>query len=156
PIVLRLGDPRSRPPFLLLALPLISGLSVMHALMPPHPGPVAAITAIHADTGMVLLWGAVVGVPTAVIAGPLFARIVGTRLAVAWPAPLTKPDSMPAQTLIPGLGMTLSVILLPIGLMLAATAGELFLDPANQLRAVIGFMGDPKVALLVSVLFTTW
>jgi len=61
-------------PFLLLAIPLVSFLSVMHGLMPPHPGPVVAIDMLGANTGGVLGLGFIVGIPTAALAGPLFAR----------------------------------------------------------------------------------
>ncbi len=62
-------------PFLHLALPLLACLSVMHGFMPPHPGPVMAINALHANAGLVLLWGFVLGLPTAIVAGPVFARL---------------------------------------------------------------------------------
>src|ERR1700733_5452931 len=79
-------------PFLYLALPLLSFLSVMHGVMPPHPGPVMAINALHANTGKVMLWGFALGIPVAAVAGPAFARVAGARLGVmeshAEPAPL--------------------------------------------------------------------
>ena len=67
----------TKQPFLALAIPLISCMSVMHGLMPPHPGPVAAIGAFDAfkpNMGMVLIWGFLIGLPTAFVAGPIFAR----------------------------------------------------------------------------------
>src|SRR5437667_33908 len=81
PILVTLTRESGRP-FLLLALPLLSCLSVMHGLMPPHPGPVIAIEALKANTGLVLLWGAIIGLPTAAVAGPLFARWATRRLVV--------------------------------------------------------------------------
>src|SRR6187402_419271 len=78
PILLTLTR-ETKQPFLLLAIPLLSCLSVMHGVMPPHPGPVVAVDALKAvnlapNMGMVLLWGFVIGLPTAIIAGPIFAR----------------------------------------------------------------------------------
>jgi len=56
-------------PFLHLALPMLACLSVMHGLMPPHPGPIMAINALHANRGLVLLWGFGLGLPVAILAG---------------------------------------------------------------------------------------
>ena len=73
PILLTLTH-ETKQPFLLLVLPLLSCMSVMHGLMPPHPGPVVAVATLNAQMGLVLVWGFVIGIPTAAIAGPLFAR----------------------------------------------------------------------------------
>ena len=85
PILLTLTR-ETRRPFLLLAIPLLSFLSVMHGLTPPHPGPVVAISQLHASMGQVLLWGFIIGIPTATLAGPLFARFA-VRRVVATAAP---------------------------------------------------------------------
>jgi GntP family gluconate:H+ symporter len=84
PIVITLAKETGRP-FLLLVLPMLSFLSVMHGLMPPHPGPVIAIEALRADMGKVILWALVLGIPVAAIAGPFFARLAVKRVAVATP-----------------------------------------------------------------------
>ncbi len=73
PILLTLTR-ETKQPFLLLVLPLLSCLSVMHGLMPPHPGPVVAVETLKANMGLVLFWGFVVGIPTAMVAGPLYAK----------------------------------------------------------------------------------
>ena len=139
--------------FLSLALPLLSFLSVMHGLMPPHPGPVIAINALHADTGKVLMWGFLIGIPTAAIAGPLFAKIAVKRVHPAIPN-LTQ--EQPAEINPPGFALTLFSILLPIGLMLLATVAELL----GQKEAIFGkvamTLGSPIVAMLIGVLFCLW
>ena len=76
PVLVNLSRETKRP-FLLLAIPLLSFLSVMHGLMPPHPGPVAAIAALGANTGAVLGWGFLIGLPTAAVAGPFFCALGG-------------------------------------------------------------------------------
>ena len=68
-------------PLLQLGLPLVAGLSTAHGLVPPHPGPVAAMAQLHADPGRTLLYSLIVGFPTAVIAGPLFTRFITRRVA---------------------------------------------------------------------------
>src|SRR5919112_2411639 len=60
----------------LVGLPMVAGLSVVHGLIPPHPAALLAVTGYHADLGRTLLYGLIVGVPTAALAGPVFTRLV--------------------------------------------------------------------------------
>jgi GntP family gluconate:H+ symporter len=140
-------------PFLYLALPLLSFLSVMHGVMPPHPGPVMAINALGANTGKVMLWGFFLGIPTAAIAGPVFARIAGKRLGItqshAAPAPLHPGARWPH------FGLTMFSMLLPVGLMLLATLADLVTARGN-FKDVADFIGNPTIALLIAVLFAHW
>jgi GntP family gluconate:H+ symporter len=155
PILLTLTH-ETRQPFLRLTLPLLSCMSVMHGLMPPHPGPVVAVAVLNAKMGLVLFWGFVIGIPTAAVAGPLFARFA-VRFVEASPPPLlAKSERASAAHRAPGFGLTLLSILLPVALMLLATLAELALPPAHPARAAATFVGNPTIALLVSVLFATW
>ncbi len=158
PILLTLTR-QTRQPFLHLALPLLSCLSVMHGLMPPHPGPVVAADALKVGMGLVLLWGAVIGVPLALLAGPVLARWVVPRVPAEAPAEPsetrgTRSGDPGAQA--PGFLLTLFTILLPIVLMLVATAAELGLPAGNRARVAASFVGHPVSALLVSVLLASW
>ena len=116
PIIVTLSRETKRP-FLLLAIPLLSFLSVMHGLMPPHPGPVAAIAALGANTGAVLGWGFLIGLPTAAVAGPWFARMAVRRLQVDPPVLAVDPAAGRPR---PSFAATLLVVCLPIGLMMMA------------------------------------
>jgi GntP family gluconate:H+ symporter len=140
-------------PFLQLALPLLACLSVMHGLMPPHPGPVMAINALHANQGLVLLWGFVLGIPVAILAGPVFARLANKRLGIT--ADTVEPPPPHPGTNLPGFGLTLFSMLLPVGLMLLATLADLTMAE-GQLRSLADFAGNPTVALFLAVLFGHW
>jgi gluconate:H+ symporter, GntP family len=70
PIVVAAADRSGRPP-MLVAMPLLAGLSIMHSMVPPHPGAVLAAATFHADWGRTILWGLVAGIPAAVVAGPV-------------------------------------------------------------------------------------
>jgi GntP family gluconate:H+ symporter len=154
PILLTLTR-ETKKPFLLLAIPLLSFLSVMHGLMPPHPGPVVAIDKLHANMGMVLVWGFIIGIPTAAIAGPIFARIAVKRLTVEPPV-LEDRSVLPPGRRLPGFGLTLISIILPVLLMLIATGVELGKWQGTTLGQVGLFIGNPTIAMLASVLFATW
>ena len=63
-------------PIMRVGIPALAGLSILHGLVPPHPGPLVAIDALGADLGLTLLFGLLVAAPTLVICGPLLARLV--------------------------------------------------------------------------------
>ena len=152
PIVITLAKETGKP-FLLLVLPLLSFLSVMHGLMPPHPGPVIAIKELNANMGMVIIWALVLGIPVAAIAGPFFAKIAVKRVEVATP---DFTPSVSAQQVLPTFGLTLFTVLLPVMLLLAGTVVEL-LHAKETLWGKVGlFVGHPVIALLSSVLFAMW
>jgi GntP family gluconate:H+ symporter len=67
---------RTHSPLMRVGIPALAGLSILHGLVPPHPGPVAAISALHADLGDTLLFGLIVAVPTLIICGPLLAKFI--------------------------------------------------------------------------------
>jgi GntP family gluconate:H+ symporter len=148
PVLVNLSRETKRP-FLLLAIPLLSFLSVMHGLMPPHPGPVAAIAALGANTGAVLGYGFLIGLPTAALAGPFFARLAVRYVSAD--APVLALDQGSKRPL-PSFGLTLFLVCLPIGLMLLATAAELMFPVEHQARTILTSLGHPVFALTIAVL----
>ena len=158
PILLTLTE-ETKTPFLLLVIPLLSCLSVMHGLMPPHPGPVAAIAkftefGLHPNMGIVLMWGFLIGIPTAIIAGPIFARRAIRRVN-ATPPPM--PSNEGREGIIaPTFGLTLFTILLPVLLMLIDTVAKLVPSTNASVARAAAFIGHPTIALLGSVLFASW
>lgn len=142
----------TRRPFLLLGLPLVAFLSVMHGLTPPHPGPVVAIDGLGASNGKVLGLAFLIGIPTAWIAGPWFARWVERRVPVPIPEDARSGGAAaPADVPRPGVGATVLVIGLPIVLMLLSTVGELAFPVGHQVRVALAFLGHPVVALTLGM-----
>jgi len=132
---------------------MLSFLSVMHGLMPPHPGPVVAIDALGANTGAVLALGFLVGVPTALIAGPLLAPWLARQVPVTTPDQMeTADDDRPRPTF----GATLFVIALPVALMLMATAAGFAFPDESAIRRTINFIGHPVMALTIAFLAAAW
>ena len=141
-----------------MALALAVGLTTWFAVgfVPPHPGPVVAVAALKGNMGLVLFWGFVIGVPTAAIAGPLYARFAVRFVEANPPALPDRASSRPAAYRAPGFGLTLWSILLPVVLMLLATLAELLLPKESRLLKVATFVGHPVIALLIAVLFASW
>ena len=138
-------------PLLTLGLPLVAGLSTAHGLVPPHPGPVAAIALLKADPGLTLLYSLVVGFPTAVIAGPLFTRFITRRVSAEPGAIAAQLAGGTTPSSAPGLAITLLTILMPVLLMLAAALAQAWLAPGG-VRAALEFAGTPLMAMLLSTL----
>ncbi len=76
---------RSEVPIMKIAVPALVGLSTMHAFVPPHPGPLVAISTVGANLGTTLAFGIVLAIPVIVLAGPVFARFAARWVDI--PAP---------------------------------------------------------------------
>ena len=151
PVVL-LAAKRTGKPVLLLGIPAVAGLSVLHGLVPPHPGPLAAAGALNANVGITLAFGLLVGIPTLVVAGPLFGRIAARLVPDATPPERLIPERADTDKPRPSFAATLSTVLLPVVLMLAKALSDILLGKENQVRRILDFVGDPLVALLAAVL----
>jgi GntP family gluconate:H+ symporter len=68
-----------------IGIPALAGLSVLHGLVPPHPGPLVAISALKADLGLTLMFGLICAIPTVIVAGPLFGNFIAKRVSVPVP-----------------------------------------------------------------------
>lgn len=137
-----------------LGLPMAAGLSVVHAMVPPHPAAMLATQAYHADIGLTVLLAALIGVPSAAIAGPLYARLIVPRLGPAMPPSLSR-DSAPVASL-PPFGITVATLLLPVGLMLIGSLGSSGRLATTTIGPMLQFIGSPVVALLTAVLASYW
>jgi GntP family gluconate:H+ symporter len=147
---------RSGLPLMRIAIPALAGLSAMHALVPPHPGPLLAVSTVGADLGLTLGLGVLVAIPTVIVAGPLF-----SKLAARW-APVPVPDLFVSKEEDGGEGTrrrptflnALIGILLPVVLMLARSVREAAMPSATGTGVdLLEFLGTPMVALTVAVLY---
>ena len=142
-----------------IGISLVAGLSVVHGMLPPHPAAMLAVGAYHADVGRTLLYGLIVGLPTASLAGPIFATWVAPRIVLPADNPLARQLEGSAGESVqetPSFGMSLFTVLIPVMLMLVASAANIELDPTSSLRAALNFVGQPFVALLLALLFSFW
>jgi GntP family gluconate:H+ symporter len=148
---------KSGKPLLLLGIPLAAGLSVTHGLVPPHPGPMVAIGALNADVGRTILYSLLIGLPTAAIAGPLCARWLAAQHVVSLeggPAAALTTAKPPGS--LPSFSLSSLTILLPVLLMLMATAAEITLPKGNPWRVWLMSLGQPLVAMTLAFLFACW
>ena len=151
---------RTKQPLLLIGIPALAGLSVLHGLVPPHPGPETAITSLGANQGRTLIFGLIVAVPTLIVSGPLLARFI-VRLVPDLTVEhagggvggrgVTEAKKLPEGRRMPSFGKAVIVVLLPVVLMLPAAILNLFAGEDNPARKVLDVIGTPAVALLIAV-----
>jgi len=139
-----------------IGIPLVAGLSVVHGMLPPHPAAMLAVVAYNADVGRTILYGLLVGLPTAALAGPIFAMWISPRIALPAENPLARQLEGESVQEMPGFGISVFTVLIPVILMLLASAGDIALDPASPVRSALHFVGNPIVALLLALLFSFW
>ena len=143
---------RAQVSLITVGIPALAGLSAMHGLVPPHPGPLTAIGYLHADLGLTLALGVMVAVPTVIVSGPVFGRLAGRWVDV--PAPHTF-DATPRDESVqrPSFGVTMFSVLLPVALMLGKALVDIFIDDeTNLVRQTFDILGRPLVALLIAVI----
>ncbi|MEU6556388.1 gluconate:H+ symporter [Streptomyces sp. NPDC046915] len=164
-------------PYILLGVPAIAALSTLHGMLPPHPGPLTAMTGLHADLGLTMVVGFVCAVPTVILAGPVYGRWIAPRLpevrpdetlvtqftAAAHTGKRTGPDGPGAQLSTESAetgsrsgiatGLAVTTVLVPVALMLLRTLAETVLGESSPVRSALTFAGEPVVAMLAGLLF---
>ncbi|MFB4349105.1 GntP family permease [Microbacterium sp. CR_7] len=145
---------RSGQSLMRIAIPTLAGLSAMHGLVPPHPGPLAAIDALGANLGLTLAFGVIVAIPAVIISGPLFARFAARWVDVPVPELfVSAEDSGDEPKRRPSFGATLISILLPVFLMLAKAIADITAAGSDApWKVALDFLGTPVIALLIAVI----
>jgi len=136
-----------------IGIPVVAGLIVVHGLVPPHPAALAIVGTLKADVGTTIIYSLLIGLPAAIIAGPVFGNIISKYVKANPSEQLFKGEMIPDEKL-PGFGTTLITILLPMIIMVVKTIAELTLVKGHAFLPFISFVGNPITALLISVLFS--
>jgi len=134
------------------AIPLLAGLAVGHAFIPPTPGPVLVASMLNVELGYVIGVGLIVGFVAMVLAGPIFGKYVGSRIYVPVPKNfMVQAEQAEKNKKLPSFGTVVAIILIPLGLILLNTASKVIpaLEPAQP---VFAFLGTPFVALTISTI----
>ncbi|MBC9247057.1 GntP family permease [Paracoccus sp. 11-3] len=142
------------------ALPAAGAFAVMHAFVPPHPGPVAAGDLLGADMGLLLIVGLIIGLPTWYFGGYLYGLYAGKKFDLPVPAVMGDVKQVAPQDL-PKFGTVLSVLMLPLALIFLNTGlGTLatmgLVDGDALWVNILRMLGQTAVALLITVLYAMW
>jgi len=129
-----------------LMLPALAGLSIAHALIPPHPGPLLAVNALQANLALTMFYGVLVAIPTGIIAGPLLARVISKGIKLNLPE-FEQPHRGGAE---PSKIAALAVVLMPVVLIALGQIVALLPTPAAERFAWLGMASSPVLALLIA------
>ena len=141
-------------PLLYVGLPMLSSLSVTHGYLPPHPAPTAIATMFGANVGKTLIYGLIVAIPAIVVAGPLFSRTI--KNIKATPLKEFANPVLYEEAELPATWVSLTTALLPVVLIIFSTLVAQFMTAETMLKAVLVFVGDPVMAMLISVLIAVY
>lgn len=139
----------------MVGIPMIIGLLTVHCIVPPHPAAMAVAVGLKADVGKVILYGLIVGLPAAALAGPVFGKLVGNKFKLNPPEHLCQAEPTPDEKL-PPFGITLFTILFPLLLMISKTVLEFVLGKTHPGMVYVTFIGDPVTALFLAVILSYW
>ena len=133
---------------LFYVIPLLAGLAVGHAFIPPTPGPVLVATMLNVDLGWVILVGILCGTVAMIVAGPIWGSICGKKYMVPVPEHVANQEDFDESKL-PKFGTIVLIILIPLVLIiLKSLAGVV---PAMApVASIFTFLGEPFVALLIA------
>ncbi len=136
-----------------IGLPMLAAMSVTHGFLPPHPSPTVLVKQFNADLGLTLLYGLFVAIPTILVAGPLFALTL--KKYTIKPLELFKGKDIPADEL-PSMFYSVLTALLPVVLIGLNTIVTLITSSQNFFTKTCNVLGDPIVAMTITVLFATY
>jgi Gnt-I system low-affinity gluconate transporter len=139
------------------AIPLLAGLAVTHSFMPPTPGPVAVAEIINAQLGWVIFFGFLLGIPTAIIAGPIWGKYISTKINLQPPADfMNSSKEFKSDENLPSFSLIATIIGIPLFLILLNTLSGVLVAKnvveKSLLTEIVNFIGHPFSALIIATL----
>jgi Gnt-I system high-affinity gluconate transporter len=141
-------------PLLYVGLPMLAALSVTHGYLPPHPAPTAIVGMFNADLGKTMVYGIIVAIPAIVISGPILSKVL-SRIEAKPLSEFINQKSLSEEEM-PGFWTSFFSALLPVILISLSTIAGFFLADDNGIRKILGYIGNPVIAMLLSVLFAIY
>ncbi|MCP2621565.1 gluconate:H+ symporter [Mycolicibacterium smegmatis] len=139
----------------LYALPMLAGLSMTHAFLPPHPGPVAAAGLLGVSLGWIIIMGLACGIPAWFVSGVVWGAWIGKRVHVEVPEEFVPEEDEADTASPPSLLLVGFIIVAPMLLILAATLADVLLD-GGRLLSVLTLIGNPAIALTIAVMLALY
>jgi Gnt-I system high-affinity gluconate transporter len=144
---------RYKLPAVYIGLPMLAALSVTHGFLPPHPSPSALVAQFHADMGKTMLYGMIVGLPTVILAGPVFSkalRKIDPPVLKTFAAGNLPEDQLPSLT------NSILSSLLPVILLALTTLTKDSVPETGTIAKVHSLFSEPAMVMLVSLAIATF
>lgn len=140
-------------PAVYIGVPMLASLSVTHGFLPPHPSPTALVAQFNADMGTTLFYGILIGIPTAIVAGPIFSKVL--KKINSTPLKTFKSEALPEDKL-PALGISIFSAMLPVILIALTTVLANVVKEPGILKTIITFFGDAAIVMILSLAVATY
>lgn len=150
PLVLSIAK-ETKIPYMRLIIPTVAGATMGHSIFPPQPGPMALVTAFHADIAQVYIWGLVVILPTIFCAGILVRRFIPNLDKIPLGSVMKPAPRMPKDQL-PSFGISLLVPLMPAIIIIASSVVKSFTNSNNWAYKFMNFIGSAEISMLITVI----
>ena len=136
------------------SIPLLAGLAIGHAFVPPTPGPVLVAEMLNVELSYVIMLGIIIGIPAMILAGPVFGRFAGSRFNCPVPSSYLENEKEGQEKnkgRTPNFWVIVCIILLPLFLIILNTLSSIvpFMEPVQP---ILEFLGTPVIALLLSTI----
>ncbi|MGN0314539.1 MAG: GntP family permease [Fusicatenibacter sp.] len=141
---------RTKRSSLFYAIPLLAGLAVGHAFIPPTPGPVLVASMLNVELGWVILVGIFCGIAAMIVAGPVWGSICGRKYYVPVPERIANQEEIDESKL-PNFWVIVGIILIPLVLIILDSITGV-VPALSFLQPIFGFLGEPFVALLIATI----
>lgn len=141
---------RTKRSSLFYAIPLLAGLAVGHAFIPPTPGPVLVATMLGVDLGWVILVGIGCGIVSMIVAGPIWGSVCGNKYFVPVPEHIANQEDFDESKL-PGFWTIVGIILIPLVLIILNSVAKV-IPSMSPIQPVLGFLGEPFMALTIATI----
>ena len=146
---------------LYFGIPLLAGLAVTHSFVPPTPGPIAVAEILKVPLGWVILFGIILGFPTAVIAGPFFGKYISKKIIVNTPPVFSEEErDVKENEKLPSFWLIIILIGIPLILIVINTLAEVLVKNGAMVKStftdILIFLGHPFTALTIATLLTIY
>lgn len=136
------------------SIPLLAGLAIGHAFVPPTPGPVLVAEMLNVELSYVIMLGIIIGIPAMILAGPVFGKFAGSRFNCPVPSSYLENEKEGQEKnkgRTPNFWVIVCIILLPLFLIILNTLSSIvpFMEPVQP---ILEFLGTPVIALLLSTI----
>ena len=159
PIIYALGRETKRS-LLLYGIPLLAGLAVTHAFIPPTPGPVAVAQILDAQLGWIIIFGVIVGIPTAIVAGPVFGKYISKKIKLSPPDYFTVDNQESKPEMYPSFRTIVLIIALPLVLIIIQSVTEILYKndviTNESIYKITALVGHPFTALTIATLLALY
>lgn len=153
PIIYRLTR-KTKKSILYYGIPLLAGLAVAHSYIPPTPGPLAVADLMGVNIGWVIIYGSLAGIPSMIIAGPIFGKYIAKKIHVDVPQYIHIEEKEMDEKTLPHIALVMSLLFIPIILILLNTISSALLPQNSHLRDILTFIGHPFTALIITTLLS--